>query len=149
MGRWYYIIYLYLLRWTDQTPHCLLDGHVDSWSTYNSWGECWRQIYAKIGTEWVSILVGNICSWCLYSREYFLLGKIMGWLYPIGDSYGIKANKKGGDNDHALIIQIKKGICKVPNKGKVKIEESSSQLGKKDLSIINCLICHKNYLYAP
>jgi hypothetical protein len=34
------------------------------------------------------------------------------------------------------------------NKGKGKSEESTSQLGKKDLSKIKCFSCHKHDHYA-
>ena len=56
----------------------------------------------------------------------------------------LKANKQGGDSDHALIGQTKKGKDKGQNKGKVKSEDPSSQLRKKDLSKIKCFICHKH-----
>ena len=59
-----------------------------------------------------------------------------------------KANRQGGDSHHALIGQAKKGRGKGPNKGKVKSEESTSYLGKKDLSKIKCFICHKHNHYA-
>jgi hypothetical protein len=59
-----------------------------------------------------------------------------------------KANKKGGDDNLALIGQTKKGKGKGPNKGKGKSEESTSQPGKEDLSKIKCFSCHKHDHYA-
>jgi hypothetical protein len=42
-----------------------------------------------------------------------------------------KADKKGGDDNLALIGQTKKGRGKGPNKGKGKSEESTSQPGRR------------------
>jgi hypothetical protein len=58
-----------------------------------------------------------------------------------------KGNREGGDNDHALIGQTKKGRGKGPNKGKGKSEEPASH-PRKDLNKIKCFICHKNGHYA-
>ena len=41
-------------------------------------------------------------------------------------------SRKGGDSEHALIGQTKKGKGKGHNEGKMKSEELASQLGKKD-----------------
>jgi hypothetical protein len=54
-----------------------------------------------------------------------------------------KGSRDGGDSDHALIGQTKKGKGKGPSKGKGKSEDSASQTRKKDLSKIKCFICHK------
>ena len=54
-----------------------------------------------------------------------------------------KANKQGGDSDHALFGQPKKGRGKGPSNSKLKSEESTSKLGKV-LSKIKCFICHKH-----
>ncbi len=59
-----------------------------------------------------------------------------------------KANKKGSDENLALIGHSKKGNSKGLNKGKGKGEESTSQLRKKDLSKIKCFICHMRDYYA-
>ena len=59
-----------------------------------------------------------------------------------------KVNRQGGDNDHTLISQAKKGKGKGLNKGKAKSEELASQLEKKGFSKIWYFICHKNDHYA-
>ena len=59
-----------------------------------------------------------------------------------------KAIKKDGKENLALFGQSNKGRGKKPNKGKGKSEESTSQLGKKDLSKIKCFSCHKHGHYA-
>jgi hypothetical protein len=59
-----------------------------------------------------------------------------------------KANKKGGEENLALIGQTNKGRGKVPSKGKGKSDEPTSQPGKKDLSKIKCFICNKHSHYA-
>jgi hypothetical protein len=44
-----------------------------------------------------------------------------------------KANKKDGEGNLSLFGKSNKGRGKGPNKGKLKSEESTSHLGKKDL----------------
>jgi len=59
-----------------------------------------------------------------------------------------KTNKKGGGENLALFGQRNKSKGKGPNKGKGKNEESTSQLGKKDLSKFKCFSGLKHGHYA-
>lgn len=59
-----------------------------------------------------------------------------------------KANEKGGDENLVLIGQMRKDKGKGFSKGKGKSEESTSQLEKKDLNKLKCVICHKCRHYA-
>jgi hypothetical protein len=58
-----------------------------------------------------------------------------------------KASKKDGEENLALFGQSNKGETKGPSKGKENSEESTSQLGTKDLSKIKCFGCHKHGHY--
>ena len=60
----------------------------------------------------------------------------------------MKASRQGGDSDQSLIGPSKKRISKGPSKGKVKSEDSTSGLEKKDLSKIKFFIFHKNVHYT-
>jgi hypothetical protein len=59
-----------------------------------------------------------------------------------------KADKKDGEENLALFGWSNKGKGKGLDKGKGKSEESSSQIGKKNLCKIKCFLCHKNNHYA-
>jgi hypothetical protein len=59
-----------------------------------------------------------------------------------------KANKKDGEENLALLGHLNKGRGKGHNKGKERRDESTSHLGKNNLSKIKCFNFHKHGHYA-